>query len=259
MDLTTFLGILSSFGLVILAIVSQGSITIFFSWESLLIVLGGTFGAVLVNYPVGEVLRVFRVVKKAFFYRGDDLVDLVPKMVEYSRGARKDGLLILERYIGGEEDLFVAEGLRMIVDGVTPETIREVLSNEIDYLGERHRVGYEIFEAMGTYAPAFGMIGTLIGLILMLKSLSDPAKISQAMSLALITTFYGAILSNILFLPIAGKLKERSRFEVLKKQMCLNGLLAIQGGDIPKVVEQKLVSYLPSEIRAKYLKEGALE
>ena len=140
MDLTTFLGILSSFGLVILAIVSQGSITIFFSWESLLIVLGGTFGAVLVNYPLGEVLRVFRVVKKAFFYRGDDLVDLVPKMVEYSRGARKDGLLILERYIGGEEDLFVAEGLRMIVDGVTPETIREVLSNEIDYLGERHRI-----------------------------------------------------------------------------------------------------------------------
>lgn len=147
----------------------------------------------------------------------------------------------------------------MIVDGVTPETIREVLSNEIDYLGERHRVGYEIFEAMGTYAPAFRNDRN--------PDRADPdaqvpersAKISQAMSLALITTFYGAILSNILFLPIIGKLKERSRFEVLKKQMCLNGLLAIQRGDIPKVVEQKLVSYLPSEIRAKYLKEGALE
>jgi len=137
-------------------------------------------------------------------------------------------------------------------------TIKEVLENEIDYLSERHRIGYELFEAMGSYSPAFGMIGTLIGLILMLKSLDSPSKIGPAMSIALVTTFYGAILANVVFLPIAGKLKERSNYEALKKQMIMNGLLTVQQGDIPRVVEQKLVSFLPTNIRERYLREGAL-
>jgi chemotaxis protein MotA len=258
LDLTTLLGIVTSFGLVVIAIASQGNLNVFFNWQSILIVLGGTFGAVLVNYQLKDILKVFKVVKKAFFYSADELIDIVPKIVDFSRISRRDGLLALERYIDDEEDTFLAEGLRMIVDGIDPITIREVLENEIDYLSERHRIGYELFEAMGNYAPAFGMIGTLIGLILMLKSLDSPSKIGPAMSIALVTTFYGALLANVVFLPIAGKLKERSNFEILKKQMIMNGLLTVQQGDIPRVVEQKLVSFLPTKIRERYLREGSL-
>ncbi len=258
MDLTTLLGIVTSFGLVVIAIASQGNLNVFFNWQSILIVLGGTFGAVLVNYQLKDILKVFKVVKNAFFYSADELIDIVPRIVEFSRVSRRDGLLALEKYIDDEEDTFLAEGLRMIVDGIDPITIKEVLENEIDYLSERHRIGYELFEAMGNYAPAFGMIGTLIGLILMLKSLDSPSKIGPAMSIALVTTFYGAILANVVFLPIAGKLKERSNFEILKKQMIMNGLLTVQQGDIPRVVEQKLVSFLPTNIRERYLREGSL-
>jgi len=258
LDLTTLLGIVTSFGLVVIAIASQGNLNVFFNWQSILIVLGGTFGAVLVNYQLKDILKVFKVVKNAFFYSADELIDIVPRIVEFSRVSRRDGLLALEKYIDDEEDTFLAEGLRMIVDGIDPITIKEVLENEIDYLSERHRIGYELFEAMGNYAPAFGMIGTLIGLILMLKSLDSPSKIGPAMSIALVTTFYGAILANVVFLPIAGKLKERSNFEILKKQMIMNGLLTVQQGDIPRVVEQKLVSFLPTNIRERYLREGSL-
>ncbi len=256
MDLTTLLGIATSFGLVFIAIASQGNLSVFINWNALLIVLGGTFGAVLVNYPLKNVLRVFKVVKNAFFYKSDDLVEIIPKMVNFSRIARRDGLLALERFIEDEDDVFMAEGLRMIVDGIDPMTIKEILENEIDYLSERHRSGYELFEAMGNYAPAFGLLGTLIGLILMLRSLDSPSKIGPAMAIALVTTFYGALFANVIFLPIAGKLKERSNFEILKKVMILNGLISIQQGDIPRIVEQKLVSFLPTEIRERYLREG---
>ncbi len=256
MDFATFLGIVSAVALVVGAIAYQGSIGIFFNLSAFLIVIGGTLAATFVNYPLKDIFRVLKVVKNAFLYSREDLIDVIPKFLMYARTARRDGLLALEKYIHEEEDTFVAEGLRMIVDGVDQMTVKEIMETEIEYLSERHRVGYEIFESMGTYAPAFGMIGTLIGLILMLRYLDSPSKIGPSMSVALVTTFYGALLSNILFLPIAGKLKERSRFEVLKKQMILSGILSLQQGDIPRIVEQKLVSFLPTSLRERYLREG---
>ena len=153
--------------------------------------------------------------------------------------------------------LFVAEGLRMIVDGVTPETIREVLSNEIDYLGERHRVGYEIFEAMGTYAPAFGMIGTLIGLIQMLGNLSDPDALGPGMSVALITTMYGSCIANMVAIPIGKKLAQNSSQEVLAREMMVEGILSIQAGENPRVIEEKLKSFLAPKDRTSASSEEA--
>jgi len=255
-DIATFLGIISAVGLVGLAIISQGNALIFLDWPSALIVIGGTFGATLINYPLKDIIRVFKVVKTAFFYKEEDYISLIPQMVKYSTQARKDGLLGLEKVLPGIEDQFFYEGIRMVVDGIPQISIKQIMQTEIDFQVARHRVGISIFQAMGQYAPAFGMIGTLIGLILMLRQLDNPTQIAQSMALALVTTFYGAILANIIFLPIAGKLKERSTAEILKKEMILDGILAIQSGDIPGIVEQRMVSFLPTEYRRIYSEEN---
>jgi chemotaxis protein MotA len=255
LDIATFLGIISAFGLLGIAIVSRGDFTIFFNLSSLLIVLGGTFGATLINYPMKDIIRVLRVVKNAFFHKEIDYVGLIPEMVRYSRLARRDGILALDKVIHEIDDLFYYEGLRMVVDGTKPNVLEQTLRNEIDFLAARHRVGISIFRTMGQFAPAFGMIGTLIGLIFMLQSLDDTLKIASSMALALVTTFYGAILANILFLPIAGKLKERSTAEILKKEMILAGVLSIQSGDIPGMVEQRMISFLPTDYRRSYMEQ----
>ncbi len=256
MDISTILGILSAFGLLSLAIFTQGDAGIFFSFNSLLIVLGGTFGATLINYPIRDIIRVLKVTKNAFFVKDDDFFQIIPEMVNYSKKARKEGMLVLDNVLKEIDDPFYFEGLRMVIDGIPKDTVEQILRNEIDFMVARHRVGISIFKAMGTYAPAFGMIGTLIGLIFMLRSLNDPSQIASAMAIALVTTFYGAILSNILFLPIAGKLKERSDSEIRKKEMILTGILSIQKGEIPRMVEQRMVSFLPTEYRKLYIEKN---
>lgn len=258
MDIATFLGILSAFGLVGIAIISRGNFSVFFDLSSLLVVAGGTFGATLINYPMKDIIRVLRVVKKAFFNVDAEYARVIPDMVRYARLSRRDGLLALDKVIGElkEPDPFFYEGMRMVVDGAKAETINQLMRNEIDFLAARHRVGISIFKAMGQYAPAFGMIGTLIGLIFMLNSLDDVTRIASAMALALVTTFYGAMLANILFLPIAGKLKERSTAEILRKEMILAGVLAIQANEVPAMVEQRMVSFLPTEYRRIYMNEN---
>jgi chemotaxis protein MotA len=255
LDIATFLGVISAFGLLGIAIVSRGDFTIFFNFPSLLIVMGGTFGATLINYPMKDIIRVLRVVKNAFFHKEIDYIGLIPEMVRYSRLARRDGILALDKVIHEIDDQFYYEGLRMVVDGIKPEVLEQTLRNEIDFLAARHRVGISIFRTMGQFAPAFGMIGTLIGLIFMLQSLDDTSKIASSMALALITTFYGAILANILFLPIAGKLKERSTAEILKKEMVLAGVMSIQSGDIPGMVEQRMISFLATDYRRSYMEQ----
>jgi len=254
-DIATLLGILSAFGLVVMAILSQGNFAIFLDVPAAMIVLGGTFGAALINYPLKDILGVFKVVKQVFWYKEEDYTDLIPMMVRYSTFARKEGVLGLEKYLGEIDDQFFYEGIRMIVDGQPIESIKQVMQNEIDFQVARHRVGISIFQAMGQYAPAFGMIGTLIGLILMLRSMDNPALIAKSMAISLVATFYGAALANIVFLPIAGKLKERSTAEILKKEMILAGIVAIQSGDVPGMVEQRMVSFLPTAYRRMYTED----
>jgi chemotaxis protein MotA len=258
LDIATFLGILSAFGLLAVAIVSRGDFTVFFNLSSLLIVLGGTFGATLINYPMKDIIRVLRVVKNAFVHKEIDYMSIIPDLVRHSRLARKDGILALDKILDEIDDQFYYEGLRMVVDGTKPQMLKQILRNEIDFLAARHRVGISIFRTMGQFAPAFGMIGTLIGLIFMLGALDDASQIASAMALALVTTFYGAILANILFLPIAGKLKERSTAEILKLEMVMTGILAIQQGEMPSMVEQQMISFLPTEYRRVYLEQKTI-
>jgi chemotaxis protein MotA len=245
MDLATIIGILMSFGLVTAAIVYGGSIIIFISIPSALIVLGGTLGATLVNYPLGRVLGVIGVIKKAFFSSLDDPAEIIDRFMDFANRARREGILSLEGMIRDLEDDYLRKGLQLTVDGLEPQTIQEIMETEIQYLEERHETGAEIMAIMGTFAPALGMIGTVIGLVQMLQTMSDPSTIGPAMAIALITTFYGALLANLVFNPLSGKLKHRSREEVLIKELMLEGILSISKGENPRIIQEKLNSYLP--------------
>ncbi|WP_456324314.1 motility protein A [Desulfonauticus submarinus] len=249
MDLATIVGIVLSFGLVAGAIVTGGSPMIFVNVPSMLIVIGGTIGATLVNYPLGHVLGVMGVIKNTFFAKGDSPTQVIERFIDYANRARREGILALEPLIKEAKDPFLQKGLQLTVDGLEPQTIQEILENEISYMEERHELGSEILSIMGAFAPAMGMIGTVIGLVQMLQSMNDPSSIGPSMAVALITTFYGAILSNLIFNPMAGKLKTRSKEERLVKEMILEGILSISKGENPRIVEDKLNSFIPPKMR----------
>jgi len=251
MDFTTLIGIVSGVGLVLVAIFMGGGISIFINIPSMMITFGGTLGATLINFPFSKVMGVLRVVKNAFFYREISPDEVIKQLVDFATIARREGVLALEQRISSLNDPFLQKGLQLAVDGTPPETIREILRTDIDYLASRHKVGQEIFNAMGTYAPAFGMIGTLIGLIQMLRTLDDPSKIGQGMATALLTTFYGALFANLICLPIAGKLKVRSEEEILSRELIVEGILSIQSGDNPRIVEEKLKAFIAPRLREK--------
>ncbi|TYP00203.1 chemotaxis protein MotA [Geothermobacter ehrlichii] len=254
MDLSTIVGIISAFTLMIMAMASGSSLLIFIDIPSALIVVGGTIGAVLIHYPFGDVFRSISIFKKTILHKTTNPKDRVKTLVEYAGKARKEGVLSLQSVLNDVDDEFLAKGLQMAVDGQEPETLKELLDREIDYIQERHENGADIFVAFGTYAPAMGMIGTLIGLVKMLQSLNDPSSIGPAMAVALLTTFYGAIIANVICLPVAGKLKNRSASEVLDKSLIAEGLKLILKGENPRIIEQKLHAFLAPKERESNFK-----
>ncbi len=249
MDLSTILGIVGAFVLMAVAMASGGSLLIFIDIPSVIIVCGGTVAAVLTHYPFGDVLGSINVFKKAVLHKGTNPRERVKTLVEYAGKARKEGVLSLQSVLNSVDDDFLAKGLQMAVDGQEPETLKELLDREIDYIQERHDKGADIFMAFATYAPAMGMIGTLIGLVKMLQSLSDPSSIGPAMAVALLTTFYGALIANVICTPVAGKLKNRSASEVLDKSLIAEGLKLILKGENPRIIEQKLHAFLAPKER----------
>jgi chemotaxis protein MotA len=253
MDIATILGIVSGLTLVAMAILGNGEITTFIHLPSFMIVVGGTGAAIFVNFAMKEVFGVMTVVKKVFTHDGSSGIETIEIFEDLAKRSRREGILAIDKYLSNVDDEFMKAGLEMAVDGTEPETIREIMESELNYLIERHKKGQQIFSSLGMYSPAFGMIGTLIGLINMLQGLEDPASLGSGMSVALITTFYGAFLANLLFLPIAGKLKIRSDQEVIHKEMTIEGVLAIQMGEHPKNLVRKLLNFLPPKIRREYL------
>lgn len=249
MDITTFIGIIVAGGLVIASILMGGSGAWFINYPSLMIVLGGTMGATLLAYPLKEVMSVFGVVRNVFLYRSQSPGNLIPMLTGFARKARQEGILSFESDIESLEDAFLARGLQMAIDGMENQAIEEVLTTEIQYVSERHRLGAEIFTTMGTFAPAVGMLGTIIGLVQMLMQMEDPSQIGAPMAVALLTTFYGTMLANLCFLPTAAKLRTRSKQEILIKEMALEGVLAIQSGDNHRIVEQKLKAFISPRMR----------
>ena len=244
MDIATVLGIVSAFGLVLSAILMGGGINLFINIPSLLIVVGGTLGTTMINYPLKDVLGVIKVVKNVFFSKSASTSDIIKQFGEFSNKARREGILALEGEIQNVQEEFLQKGIQLSIDGLEPNAIREILETETSYIQDRHKLGAEIFTTMGTYAPALGMVGTLIGLVQMLQTMSDPSSIGPAMAVALLTTFYGAVMANIICLPISGKLRTRSTEEVLVKEMMIEGVICLSNGENPRIVEQKLAAFL---------------
>ncbi len=244
MDLSTLLGLLMGVSLVLWGILKDSPLSAFFDMSSILIVFGGTFGAAMVQHSKDEVMNLLGVIKVAFLESRHSPTSVIQILVGMAEKARREGLLSLEEEAQEIGDTFLQKGVQLVVDGTDPELVRNVLEIEISFLEERHYAGQQIFETLGSYSPAFGMVGTLIGLIQMLGGLNDPEAVGPGMAKALITTFYGSVAANMVFLPMAGKLRMRSEREVLLRQMIVEGVLSIQAGENPRLVEEKLKSFL---------------
>jgi len=246
-DIATLIGIVTAFGLVLFAIGS--GIPSFIDPPSILIVVGGTLGVIFIAYPLNTVIGLVGIVMKTFMYKVEGGSDVISELVELAQVVRKDGILALESKIGDIENEFMAKGLQMAIDGQEPGDIEDILYMEMDKVSDRHGKGADMLTALGTFAPSMGMIGTLVGLVLMLQNMSDPSSIGPSMSIALLTTFYGALMANIVFLPMAGKLKARSKEELLINEIILTGIQSLVAGENPRIMEQKLLGYLPPKER----------
>lgn len=249
MDLSTIIGIIAAFSLMMMAILYGSPLIIFFNIPALLIVLGGTTGVAFIHYPFKDLIEALRVARKAVFHREKSLNRYIAALMELANKARKEGILGLQSEIERLDDDFFIRSVQMAIDGQEPQTLRSMLNTEIDFIRQRHNKGANIFVSIGTYAPAMGMVGTLIGLVQMLQNLNDPTKIGPAMAVALLTTFYGAVIANVICLPIAGKLRNRSDAEILAKTLITEGMQSILSGENPRLIEQKLHAYVSPKLR----------
>jgi chemotaxis protein MotA len=248
-DIATLIGLLGAFGIIIGAIATGGDIMLFVNVPSILIVVGGTFMATLMQVSLKDFLGSFAIGMKGFFYKVDDASELIDQAVELADVARKNGLLALE---GQEIDNeFMAKGIGLCVDGHDPALVQKMLAKDMQLTIQRHEVGQRMFSNMAVMAPAMGMIGTLVGLVQMLANMSDPASIGPAMAVALLTTLYGAIIANAFAQPLADKLARATELEKLNKSLIIETIMGIQEGINPKVLAQLLQTYLPGNKRPK--------
>ncbi len=247
MDIGTVAGLVTGIALILTAILLGGSLGSFVDVPSVLIVIGGALAATFIRFTLPDVLGSISVAMKAFFAKTQPPEDIIQELVTLSNVARKEGLLKLEKQ--PVNDPFLKKAIMYCVDGHEADFIQEVLEKEIDLTLQRHGLGQGIFAAIGDAAPAFGMIGTLVGLVNMLGNMSDPASIGPAMAVALLTTLYGAIMANLVALPISDKLKRRSMDEELNMKLVVEGVLGLQKGLNPRVLEELLKTFLPPKKR----------
>lgn len=258
MDIGTVIGLALAIGAIFTGIVlGGGSVGAMIDTTSILVVLIGTLGATIISFPLARVLKIHTVILKSLFSKSTDIPATIKDLVRYAEVARREGILSLENLISDMKDPFIVRGIKMAVDGTDSELIRTIMETELESLMDRHAGAKQILDTVGKYAPAYGMIGTLMGLIFMLKNMDDPSTIGGGMAVALITTLYGALLSNVVTGPIAEKLGARDSEEVLAKTVIIAGVMSIQSGDNPRVVENKLLTYLSPSERAAVSSEAA--
>ncbi|AGA89164.1 flagellar motor component [Thioflavicoccus mobilis 8321] len=247
MDLATLLGLIGALTAIVVSILIGGSATSFLNLPGLIIVLGGTLAVTLMKFPLAHTLGALGVATKAFVHKSERASDLIEQSVELATISRKDGLLGLEEV--DVKNAFLRKGIQLVVDGHDPDLVERVLSKDIDLTIERNEEGIQIFRAIGDVAPAMGMIGTLIGLVQMMANMDDPKAIGPAMAVALLTTLYGSVIANAIALPIADKLNHRNREESTRRHLILESVRSIQKGMNPRVIEELLSTYLPSQQR----------
>lgn len=246
MDLGTIIGLVAGAAMLVGSILCASPLEPFLDVSSLLLVVGGTVCAALISTPGEQLGGIFGVVRKTLFGSAREPQAVIDEMVRYAEAARRDGVFALEQCANSTDDPFIVQGLHMVVDGADPDLIESTLVGHIEALESRHTEGKALFDNIGRFAPAFGMIGTLIGLVIMLREMRDPSTIGPALALALMTTLYGAVLANLVALPLAEKLGRRSKQEVLLKMIVVRGIRAIQSGDNPRLVDRKLRILLPT-------------
>lgn len=252
MDFATLIGLAVSFILLGEALSMGGDFFIFLNFPSVLIVVGGTIGATITNFPPREILRALKDTFKTIAQRQPTSTQVLELFMDFSYLARREGILSLEPLITKIPDAYLKKGLQLTVDGLEPEAIRNIMTTEIDNTHDRHTAGVDLFNAMASYAPALGMIGTVIGLVKMLRTMSDPTSIGPAMAIALITTFYGAVLANLVFLPICGKLKHRAKQQNNIMEMQMAGVLCIARGENPRILREVLEGFQPQRERSQH-------
>jgi chemotaxis protein MotA len=247
MDLSTLLGFALGFGLIIWSMMHGGGfagLTLFVHGPAAAVVCGGAFAAVMIHFRLEEVKQMFKVVLRTFLYPLPTPSEEIERIINYATLARKEGLLALESKLKEVDDKFMAKGMQLVIDGFSADTVRDILEVEAEVSKQRHATGKKMLEQFGTFAPAFGMVETLIGLVQMLSNLSDPSKIGAGMAGALVGTFYGAFAANMVFLPMAGKLDQRNKQEAQLRELMIAGIVAIQSGEKPQLIKEKLKGFL---------------
>ena len=252
MDKTTLLGLIFGTACIIVPMFLGGKPSAYWDLKSILITIGGAVSSTLTSYRPAEASQILKVTAKAFRDKGIELEKTVKTLVDLSHKARREGLLSLEAEMENINDEFMRQSIQLVVDGVEPDVIIETMDLELESIEARHKRGQGMYKTLGAMFPAWGMIGTLVGLVVMLKSLDDPDSLGPAMSTALITTFYGSVLANLIALPIANKLAIKSEEELHEKRLIVEGILSIQAGENPRIMEQKLKTFLSPEQKRRY-------
>ena len=259
MNLSTVIGIVVGIVLVVGAIFLGGNAVIFLSLQSIMIVLGGTLAGTFVSFSLTDLKKMPSLLKITFTDNDIDSDNIIEILVNLAKKARREGLLTLEQDIEEIDDPYLEKGIQLVVDGTEPELVKDIMETRLAYMETRHSRGKAIFDKMGQLSPAFGMIGTLIGLIQMLSELDDPSKLGSGMAVALITTLYGAFMANLFFIPLANKLKVKSEEEILIKELMIEGILSIQAGENPRIIEEKLQAFLAEEQPGKEASEEQVD
>lgn len=255
MDIASIVGLASGFGVLILTILLSGDLGGYIDPVSLICVFGGTFGTTVMAFPLKKTVEGLKSLKHVFMYKELETEGVIKSIIELANVARKEGLLALEEAAQQLQDVFLQKGILLIVDGTDPELVRNILETELTFIEVRHKSNVGVFEFISAMGPAFGMLGTLIGLINMLATLSDPSTLGPNMAVAIVTTFYGSVISNVFCNPIINKLKLRSSQEILMKEVMLEGMLSIQAGENPRIIEEKLKAFMPPDLREKLSKD----
>lgn len=251
MDTATIVGLAVAWGGLLLAAILAGTnLMMFANLEAFLIIGCGVAGTIFISYPMSVMVSIPSIMKNAFFAKEVDYMGTIQTLVNFATKARREGLLGLEEDVDQLQDKFLQKGMQLVVDGTDIELVRNIMDTDLAFLEMRHRTGEGLFTAAGGFAPTLGIVGTVMGLINVLATLDDPSKVGPAVAVAFIATLYGIGVANLIFLPIAGKLKFRSGEEVLLRQLTIEGVVSISAGDNPRIVEEKLKAFLPPKFKA---------
>jgi len=250
MDINTLLGTLLAFGLVLYSMaIGPGGIPVFYDKPSVILVLGGLLGVTMMAFPMSDLKHVAKVMLVTAMRKSPSPIEEIERIVEYANLARKEGLLALETRLSAVNDRFFAKGIQLVIDGFSADTVRDIMELEAEYEDQRHGTGRKMTDYMALMSPAFGMIGTLVGLVQMLQDLSDPSSIGLGMAVALLTTLYGAVLANMIFIPVTVKLEMVAKAEILLRKLMVEGIVAIQSGEKPQLIREKLKGFLSPSAR----------